>query len=130
MLIKPSFNLNRSIPDLHIYLKISMYFFYFFQARVVIKFSKTATWYKFKNVTVYIIFRCFSHCFVLFFVIIYLLKIYITFLRGFFGLGLFVFRLFVIFSSLSSLWTVAQCEAMVFTVYSLIILNLGKTKRV
>lgn len=130
MLIKPSFNLNRSIPDLHIYLKISMYFFYFFQARVVIKFSKTATWYKFKNVTVYIIFRCFSHCFVLFIVIIYLLKIYITFLRVFFGLGLFVFRLFVIFSSLSSLWTVAQCEAMVFTVYSLIILNLGKTKRV
>lgn len=130
MLIKPSFNLNRSIPDLHIYLKISMYFFYFFQARVVIKFSKTATWYKFKNVTVYIIFRCFSHCFVLFIVIIYLLKIYITFLRGFFGLGLFVFRLFVIFSWLSSLWTVAQCEAMVFTVYSLIILNLGKTKRV
>lgn len=130
MLIKPSFNLNRSIPDLHIYLKISMYFFYFLQARVVIKFSKTATWYKLKNVTVYIIFRCFSHCFVLFIVIIYLLKIYITFLRGFFGLGLFVFRLFVIFSSLSSLWTVAQCEAMVFTVYSLIILNLGKTKRV
>lgn len=116
MLIKPSFNLNRSIPDLHIYLKISTYFFYFLQARVVIKFSKTATWYKFKNVTVYIIFRCFSHCFVLFIVIIYLLKIYITFLRGFFGLGLFVFRLFVIFSSLSSLWTVAQCEAMVFTV--------------
>lgn len=64
MLIKLSFNLNRSIPDLHIYLKISMYFFYFLQARVVIKFSKTATWYKFKNVTVYIIFRCFSHCFV------------------------------------------------------------------
>lgn len=107
-----------------------MYFFYFFQARVVIKFSKTATWYKLKNVTVYIIFRCFSHCFVLFFVIIYLLKIYITFLRGFFGLGLFVFRLFVIFSWLSSLWTVAQCEAMVFTMYNLIILNLGKTKRV
>lgn len=130
MLIKLSFNLNRSIPDLHIYLKISMYFFYFFQARVVIKFSKTATWYKFKNVTVYIIFRCFSHCFVLFIVIIYLLKIYITFLRGVFGLGLCVFRLFVIFSSLSSLWTVAQCEAMVFTVYNLIILNLGKTKRV
>lgn len=130
MLIKLSFNLNRSIPDLHIYLKISMYFFYFFQARVVIKFSKTATWYKFKNVTVYIIFRCFSHCFVLFIVIIYLLKIYITFLRGFFGLGLCVFHLFVIFSSLSSLWTVAQCEAMVFTVYNLIILNLGKTKRV
>lgn len=130
MLIKLSFNLNRSIPDLHIYLKISMYFFYFFQARVVIKFSKTATWYKFKNVTVYIIFRCFSHCFVLFIVIIYLLEIYITFLRGFFGLGLFVFRLFVIFSWLSSLWTVAQCEAMVFTVYSVIILNLGKTKRV
>lgn len=86
MLIKPSFNLNRSIPDLHIYLKISMYFFYFFQARVVIKFSKTATWYKFKNVTVYIIFRCFSHCFVLFIVIIYLLKIYITFLRVFLDL--------------------------------------------
>lgn len=33
MLIKPSFNLNRSIPDLHIYLKISMYFFLFFSGK-------------------------------------------------------------------------------------------------
>lgn len=111
-----------------------MYFFYFFQARVVIKFSKTATWYKLKNVTMYIIFRCFSHCFVLIFVILLFIENLYHIFAGFFGLGLFVLHhcrlMFVIISSLSSLWTVLQCEAMVFTVYNLIILHLGKTKRV
>lgn len=63
---------------------------------------------------------CFVFCYYLF-----IENLYHIF-AGFFGLGLFVFRLFVIFSSLSSLWTIVQCEAMVFTVYNLIILNLGK----